>query len=114
MIVSIFLLFKFDGEQCALRFFNALRLLESALLAKSSGWPATNEHRELSINFFTIKHTPLTVGKNARTSKTKMYKQKSYELSIITVTFMHKAEKIDIFFIFERELSLLSRAPSRE
>ena len=34
-----------------------------------------------------------TVGKNARSSKTKMYKQKSNELSIITIRYMHKAKK---------------------
>ena len=34
-----------------------------------------------------------TVGKNARSSKTKMYKQKSDELSIITIRYMHKAKK---------------------
>ena len=35
----------------------------------------------------------ITVGKNARTSKTKMYKQKIDELSIITIRYMHKAKK---------------------
>ena len=35
----------------------------------------------------------LTVGENARSSKTKMYKQKSDELSIITIRYMHKAKK---------------------
>ena len=34
-----------------------------------------------------------TVGKNARSSKTKLYKQKSDELSIITIRYMHKAKK---------------------
>ena len=34
-----------------------------------------------------------TVGKNARSSKTKMYKQKSDELPIITLRYMHKAKK---------------------
>ena len=35
-----------------------------------------------------------TVGKNARSSKTKMYKQKSNELSIITIRYIHKAKSL--------------------
>ena len=37
-------------------------------------------------------HNSITVWKNARTSKTKMYKQKSDKLSIITIRWMHKAK----------------------
>ena len=51
---------------------------------------------ELHVSYVPQKkaENPLaTVGKNARSSKTKMYKQKSNELSIITIRYMHKAKK---------------------
>ena len=38
-------------------------------------------------------HNSITVWKNARTSKTKMYKQKSDELSSIAMRYMHKTKK---------------------
>ena len=39
------------------------------------------------------------MGKNARSSKTKMYTQKSNELSIITIRYEHKAKKTPLFLI---------------
>ena len=45
------------------------------------------------LNTYAHDYDDNTVGKNARSSKTKMYKQKSDELSIITIRYMHKAKK---------------------
>ena len=42
---------------------------------------------------FMTDNRQITVGKNARSSKTKMYKQKSDELSIITIRYMQKSKK---------------------